>query len=61
MLNRPEETANTIRDGWLYTGLVLSSLPYQAGFIISAILAIIVTIFFEYLFPAHHNQNDSAK
>ena len=41
--------------------LVLSSLPYQAGFIISAILAILVTIFFEYLFPAHHNQNDSAK
>ena len=41
--------------------LVLSSLPYQAGFIISAILAITLTIFFEYIFPVAPKQTTGTK
>ena len=41
--------------------LVLSSLPYQAGFIISAILAIIITIYFEYIFVVARNQINGKK
>jgi 4-azaleucine resistance transporter AzlC len=41
--------------------LVLSSLPYKVGFITSAILAIIVTIFFEYLFSPNPSKTNGVK
>ena len=41
--------------------IFLSSLPYQFGFIISAILAIIAAIIFEYLFAPNLRQTNGSK